>query len=298
MALHPGTPCPNSESEVVPTRSAQVHPNSGGTIRWMATPEPSPASMPPSPSGSVVIPGARVEPSLRVDAVIPVYNEEHVLAQSVTTLRAFLTEHLSQYRWRIVIADNASTDGTLAVAQRLAELHPTEVSWLHLDQKGRGRALKRAWLESDADILTYMDVDLSTGLDAYPLLVQSIINGYDVATGSRLMAESRTTRSAKREVISRAYNLLIKLTHWVDIADAQCGFKAVSRASAHELAPLIENNEWFFDTELLLLAKHRGFRVKGIPVVWVEDPDSRVHIVKTAVEDIKGLLRMRFHPPQ
>ncbi len=253
----------------------------------------------PAPStGTVVTPAAGVQPSLRVDAVIPVYNEEHILAQSVATLRAFLAERLSQHRWRIVIADNASIDGTLAVAQRLAGQYPGEVSWLHLDQKGRGRALKRAWLTSDADILTYMDVDLSTGLDAYPLLVQSIINGYDVATGCRRLPESRVTRSAKREVISRCYNLLIKLTHWVDIVDAQCGFKAVSRAAVQELAPLIENNEWFFDTELLLLAKHRGYRVKEIPVSWVEDPDSRVHIVKTAVEDIKGLLRVRFRPPK
>lgn len=257
-----------------------------------------PASSAPRAGPATEVPAAQPPASLRVDAVIPVYNEEHVLAQSVATLRAFLTERLAQHRWRILIADNASTDGTLALAQGLAAEHPGEVAWIHLDQKGRGRALKKAWLTSDADVLSYMDVDLSTGLDAYPLLVQAIANGYDVAIGSRLLAESRITRSPKREVISRCYNLLIKAVHLTDISDAQCGFKAISRAAAQELVPLLQDNEWFFDTELLLVAKQRGFRVKEIPVAWVEDPDSRVHIVKTAIEDIKGLLRLRFRPPR
>ncbi len=234
---------------------------------------------------------------LRVDTVIPVYNEEHVLAQSVETLRAFLHGHLSLHRWRIVVADNASTDGTLAVAQRLAAQHPDEVGYVHLPQKGRGRALRRAWLESDADILSYMDVDLSTGIEAYPELVQAIVNGYDLATGSRLLPQSHTTRSPKREFISRCYNLMTKVSHFTRISDMQCGFKAISRRAAHELVPLVENNEWFFDTELLLLAEKFGYRIKEIPVRWVEDPDSRVNIPKTAMEDIRGLTRLRLHPP-
>lgn len=238
-----------------------------------------------------------IEPR-RVDLVIPVYNEAHVLEGSVQTVRAFLAERLKPHRWRIVVADNASTDGTLAVAQGLAAAHPDEVGCLHLDQKGRGRALKAAWLTSDADVLSYMDVDLSTDLEAYPELVQHVINGYDVVTGSRLLPGSRTTRSPKREVISRAYNLLIKLSHFTGISDHQCGFKAVSRNAAQALVPLIENNEWFFDTELLLLAEKRGFRVKEIPVTWLEDPDTKVNVVKTAMEDIRGLVRLRVRPPR
>lgn len=246
---------------------------------------------------------ARVEPAQgvieprRVDLVIPVYNEAHVLEGSVQTVRAFLIERLKPHKWRIVVADNASTDATLAVAQRLAEAHPEEVGYLHLDQKGRGRALKAAWLSSDADVLSYMDVDLSTDLEAYPELVQHIINGYDVAIGSRLLPASRTTRSPKREVISRTYNLMIKLSHFSRISDAQCGFKAVSREAAQTLLPSIENNEWFFDTELLLLAEKRGFRIREVPVRWVEDPDTRVNVVKTALEDLRGLVRLRFRPP-
>jgi len=248
-------------------------------------------------------PGVLVEPAQgsipprRIDAVIPVYNEEHVLSQSVETLRAFLGERLKPHRWRILIADNASTDGTLKVAQALAERYPEEVAWLHLDQKGRGRALRAAWLASDADILSYMDVDLSTDLNAYPLLAQAIINGYDIAIGSRLSSESMTTRSPRREFISRAYNLIIKASHFSHITDAQCGFKAISREAAHALVPLVQNQEWFFDTELLLLAEKFGYRIKEIPVQWVEDSDSRVNIMKTAMEDIRGLLRLRFRPP-
>ena len=247
---------------------------------------------------------ARVEPAQgvveprRVDLVIPVYNEAHVLEGSVQTVRAFLAERLKPHRWRIVVADNASTDATLAVAQRLAEAYPDEVGYIHLDEKGRGRALKAAWSSSDADVLSYMDVDLSTDLQAYPELVQHIINGYDVAIGSRLLRSSQTTRSAKREAISRTYNLMIKLSHFSGISDAQCGFKAISPAAARVLLPLIENNEWFFDTELLLLAEKRGFRIREIPVTWVEDPDTRVNVVKTAMEDIRGLARLRFRPPR
>ena len=249
-------------------------------------------------------PTARVEPAQgevaprRVDAVIPVYNEEHVLTQSVETLRAFLADHLAPHRWRILVADNASTDNTLKVAQQLAERYSGEVAWLHLDLKGRGRALRQAWTTSDADILSYMDVDLSTELEAYPLLVQSIINGYDIAIGSRLSRESQTTRSPRREFISRVYNLMIKLSHFSRITDAQCGFKAISREAALALVPLVQNQEWFFDTELLLLAEKRGYTIKEIPVKWVEDPDSRVNIAKTAWEDIRGLWRLRFSPPK
>lgn len=256
-------------------------------------------SRPAAPTPGVTYePAAGTLPRLRVDAVIPVYNEEHVLAGSINTLRAFLAQHMAGYDWRVVVADNASIDHTLDVAKGLAEQHPGEVEWVHLDQKGRGRALRYAWLHSDADILSYMDVDLSTDIAFYPELIQAIVNGYDVATGSRLMAGSQTNRSPKREFISRSYNVLTKLSHFTRIQDMQCGFKAISRRAAQELVPLVQNNEWFFDTELLLLAEKFGYRVKEFPVRWVEDPDTRVKIVKTAMEDIRGLARLRLHPPQ
>ena len=229
-----------------------------------------------------------------VDVVIPVYNEEHVLARSVATLREFLGQNLPQ-RWNIVIADNASTDSTWEVAQDLARQYDDVIA-LHLDEKGRGRALRRAWLESGADIVSYMDVDLSTDLKAFPELVQAIDDGYDVAIGSRLLPASSVKRSFKREFTSRSYNLLIRAMFLGKFSDAQCGFKALSSKATQELVPLTRDHEWFFDTELLILAEKKGYRIKEIPVAWAEDPDTRVAIFKTVRDDLKGLLRMRFRP--
>ena len=230
-----------------------------------------------------------------VEVVIPVLNEERALPECIATLRTFLSERMGEHSWRITVADNGSTDSTLAVAETLVREHPGEVHVIHLEQRGRGRALRRAWLESDADVVSYMDVDLSTDLESFPLLVEAIaIDGYHVATGSRLSRGSQTTRSPKREVVSRGYNLIIRALLWVRLADTQCGFKALSRAAAQALVPLIVNNHWFFDTELLLIAKKRRFRIREIPVSWREDPDSRVKIVRTALEDLRGLARLRF----
>lgn len=227
-----------------------------------------------------------------VDVVIPVYNEEHVLAQSVATLREFLKANLDK-QWKIIIADNASTDRTWEVAQGLDKEHPDVVA-VHIDQKGRGRALRKVWLESDSDIVSYMDVDLSTGLDAFPMIIQAIEDGCGVATGSRLIGNSDVKRSFKRELTSRGYNFIIKAMFFTRWHDAQCGFKAVSRKAVDELVPLIRNQEWFFDTELLILAGRKGYKIKEVPVTWVEDTDTRVDIIKTVREDLGGLMRLRF----
>jgi glycosyltransferase involved in cell wall biosynthesis len=237
----------------------------------------------------------RGEMMTSVDIVVPVLNEEEVLARSVGILNDYLSEHLS-CRWRIVVADNGSTDGTPAVAEALSQQY-VNVGHIRLEQRGRGRALRKAWLESDADIVSYMDVDLSTGLDAFPELIRALGEGYDVAIGSRLTSGSRVRRGLKREVTSRGYNLLIKAMFFAGFSDAQCGFKAVKRDVALELVPLIKDQAWFFDTELLLLAEMKGYRIKEVPVEWVEDADTRVRIARTAWEDMKGLLRLRFRPP-
>jgi glycosyltransferase involved in cell wall biosynthesis len=229
-----------------------------------------------------------------LDVVIPVLNEAHVLEKSVDTVRAFLAENMP-CRWRVVIVDNGSKDGTDRVAASLAERHP-DVAFLHLHQRGRGRALRYAWTTSTADVVCYMDVDLSTELAALRKLVDGILfEGYDVATGSRLLAHSRTRRSFKREVISRCYNLLVKAVLWTSFSDAQCGFKAVSRRAVDALVPHIKDQSWFFDTELLTLAEKWGYRIKDVPVLWVEDDDSRVKIMRTAWDDIKGVWRVRWY---
>ena len=231
-----------------------------------------------------------------VDIVVPVYNEEQALALSIGQLRAFCLRNLD-YEWSIVIADNASTDGTGQVGRELAgELR--DVRYLYLPQKGRGRALKKAWLESPADIVCYMDVDLSTRLDALPRLLDAIAKGgCDLASGSRVLRGSRTARSFKREVISRVYIALTKALFRNRFSDAQCGFKGASRRTVQALLPLVKDDAWFFDTELLLLAEMAGFRVVDIPITWVDDPTSTVKIWRTAWEDIKGLWRVRFRPP-
>ncbi|MDZ4279085.1 MAG: dolichyl-phosphate beta-glucosyltransferase, partial [Dehalococcoidia bacterium] len=226
--------------------------------------------------------------------VIPVYNEAHVIVGSVEKLRAFLQETGFPYSRRVVIADNATTDETLARAQELAERYQ-DVSALHIPQKGRGRALRKAWLESDADAMCYMDVDLSTDIEALLPLARAVLEeGYDVATGSRMTRGSQITRSLRREITSRGLILLIKVLFLSRLSDTQCGFKAIARRAAQELLPRVENDEWFFDTELLLLAEKGGYRVKDVPVRWVEDLDTRVNVPKTVLEDLQGLLRMRF----
>jgi glycosyltransferase involved in cell wall biosynthesis len=230
-----------------------------------------------------------------VDLVIPVLNEEQALPGCIAQLREFLGSSLSEHQWRIVVADNGSTDGTLDIAKAAAEAHPGQVAYVHLDIRGRGRALRKAWLESDADVVSYMDVDLSTGLDAFPTMVNGIVNdGYHVAFGSRLAKGARIKRSPKREVISRTYNLIIRGMMRTRFKDAQCGFKALSRGAAQVLIPAIVNNHWFFDTELLVIGEKRGFRMLEVPVSWDEDADTRVKIVPTVTEDLKGLARLRL----
>jgi glycosyltransferase involved in cell wall biosynthesis len=234
----------------------------------------------------------------RVDVVIPVYNEERDLERSVMTLRSFLLENGSRWDWRIVVADNASIDRTLSIAQALSERWSGQVAVVHLDQKGRGRALRRAWTEGGADVGCYMDVDLSTDLRFLPPLLEALTSGYDVAFGSRLAPGAQVKRGLKRELISRCYNAVIRLFFWHRFWDAQCGFKGVTRRVVEEVLPQVQDQAWFFDTELLLIAEKNRYRLKEIPVAWVDDPDSRVRIVKTAWEDLKGLWRLRRNFPR
>ncbi|MEU7653174.1 bifunctional glycosyltransferase family 2/GtrA family protein [Micromonospora taraxaci] len=226
-----------------------------------------------------------------LDVVIPVYNEETDLGPCVRRLHAHLTEHFP-YPFRITIADNASVDDTPAIADGLAAELPG-VDVLHLQAKGRGRALSAAWSASSAPVLAYMDVDLSTDLAALLPLVAPLISGHsDLAIGTRLARTSRVVRGAKREVISRAYNLLLRGALAARFSDAQCGFKAIRADVAGELLPLVRDTGWFFDTELLVLAQRAGLRIHEVPVDWVDDPDSRVDIVATALADLRGVGRL------
>ena len=234
----------------------------------------------------------RIEtPTIAVEIVVPAYNEAASLAGSVDRLHAYLDGDFP-FSFQITIADNASTDGTWEIAQDLSRRY-SHVNAYHLDQKGRGRALREVWSASDATVLAYMDVDLSTDLAALLPLVAPLLTGHsDVAIGSRLTSSSRVVRGAKREVISRCYNLILRTTLRARFSDAQCGFKAIRADAARKLLPLVQDTAWFFDTELLVLAERAGMRIHEVPVDWVDDPDSRVDIVSTAVADIRGVARL------
>ncbi len=248
----------------------------------------------PEPTTAVTAqPAAAPVVAPTLDIVVPVYNEAHVLDANVERLAAHLRTTMP-FSWQITIVDNGSTDSTMQTATALAcRLEGVRVR--HLDRKGRGLALRTAWGESDSPVLAYMDVDLSTGLDALLPLVAPLVTGHsDVAIGSRLASGASVARGPKREFISRSYNLLLHTVFATHFHDAQCGFKALRADAAAALLPQIDDDEWFFDTELLLVAEHNGLRIHEVPVDWVDDPDSRVRVAQTARRDLAGMARMAW----
>ncbi len=228
-----------------------------------------------------------------VEIVVPVYNEEAVLEASVRTLRAYLDDHFP-FSALVSIADNASTDATWPIASALAGTMDG-VRAFRLGDKGRGRALRAVWMVSQARVVAYMDVDLATDLDALLPLVAPLLSGHsDLAIGTRLAPGARVVRGTKRELISRSYNVLVRTVLRNRFTDAQCGFKAARAEVARDLLPLVSNEEWFFDTELLVRAERSGMRIHEVPVDWIDDPDSRVDVVRTAFEDLRGLCRLLY----
>ncbi len=233
----------------------------------------------------------------RLDILVPVHNEERILAASIARLDEWLDDwaHEGGPSSRISIVDNASTDDTWPRAVEFAHTH-ARIRAVHLGLQGRGRALRQVWSTSDADVLVYMDVDLSTGLDALPALVAPLLSGHSqVAIGSRLSRDSRVRRGSKREVISRSYNAILHVTLGTHFSDAQCGFKAIRWDAAHQLLPWVRDDRWFFDTELLILAEQAGLRIAEVPVDWIDDPDSRVAITRTATDDLRGVARVGWN---
>lgn len=266
-------------------------------------------------------------PESTVCIVIPVFNEREQLEASIRKLLdaalvwggikkrgqrkadSGIGNEREALKFEILVADNGSTDGTTEIAERLA-MTLQHVRHVRLTEKGRGRALRQAWTTSDAEILTYMDVDLSTDLSSFPALVELLASGAaDLAVGSRLLRPEWTKRGWKREFVSRGYNRLLRSLfrgktdstrkdakfsrRGLSFSDAQCGFKAITKKAANELLPLVEDNEWFFDTELLLLADFFEYRIHDLPVRWTDDLDSRVKIIPTIIQDLKGILRMK-----
>lgn len=228
--------------------------------------------------------------------VLPTHNEERVLEKNIRTVHAFCTTALSNDAWEICIADNGSSDTTPYIARKLSVELP-RIQWFHTNVAGRGGALKRAWGESSADILVYMDADLATDLHAIPLLLEAINNGADIAIGSRFISGAAVRRSWSREIISRGYNGMTHFFLRLRIRDAQCGCKAITKKAANTLLPLVHNMQWFFDTELLVLAECRGMKIVEVPVQWVEARDrqrkSRVRVFHTILNYCREIVRLR-----
>ena len=225
--------------------------------------------------------------------VLPVYNEEKALSTSVKKLMIFL-QNYGNYIWEIVIADNNSKDATGDIGRRLEAENPS-VKYLYIPRKGRGIALRTAWEQTDCDFVSYMDIDLSTGLEALIRAMDLLKGGADIVVGNRLAQDSNTTRCLKREFISQSYNIVIKLALGTHFHDAHCGFKTGRREVIQKLLPYIADNEWFFDTEILFYAEKLGYKIREIPVTWLEDPDTKAKIFKDAYDDLRGLYRLRFH---
>lgn len=231
---------------------------------------------------------------VKILIVLPTYNEELIIEKNTLRVFQFCQEKLKNYDWRILIADNGSVDKTPEIAAGLSKNYP-QILFFHIPEKGRGYALKKAWSqEYPADIYAYMDADLSSDLNAFPLLIKALENGYQLAIGSRLKAGHKTQRSFNRELMSRLYNLLLKIFFQPSFQDAQCGFKVITKEVAEKIIPQIKNNNWFFDTEMLILAEHAGYKIKEIPIEWLEKRElkrkSTVKIMATIWEDIKGMI--------
>ncbi|MCW2954386.1 MAG: glycosyl transferase family 2 [Conexibacter sp.] len=260
------------------------------------TPELIPDLPPAAADAPAPAPAPGSRGGVDVDVVVPVHNEQEALAANVRRLHRFLADTFP-FSWQIVVADNASTDRTAAIARGLVRELP-HVELLRLERKGRGRALRSAWSASDARVVAYMDVDLSTDLRALLPLVAPLISGHsDLAIGSRLARGARVVRGPKRELISRTYNHILHALLRARFSDAQCGFKAARSGAVRDLLPAVQDDGWFFDTELLVLAQRRGLRIHEVPVDWVDDPDSRVDIVATALEDLRGVARLLAASP-
>jgi glycosyltransferase involved in cell wall biosynthesis len=238
-----------------------------------------------------------------VDIVIPVYNEEECVEDTINKLRAFCSKNLSDYDWKVVIADNKSTDNTPKIAKKLSKKY-SDVTFDRLEEKGRGRALVKVWGQSKADVCCYMDADLSTDIKHIPELVNAIgEEGYDIAAGSRNLKESEVKdRGLKRTIISKGYIFLLRIFIGAKISDAQCGFKAIGKKVREQILPSMNPDNWgysawFFDTELMIVGQKAGFKIKEIPVKWTDDPGSTVHVFRDAYEDIRGIIRLNLTRP-
>ncbi|MFH0875070.1 MAG: glycosyltransferase [archaeon] len=228
-----------------------------------------------------------------IDIVLPVYNEEELLEYNTLKLHTHLSSFFKDYNWKIIIAENGSNDQTFRIAKKLCKKY-SNISCFHLKTKGRGFALRNAWTDSKADIVCYMDIDLSTDLSHLKDLISSVGAKYTAATGSRLSNLSKVSRPIYRSFLSKSYNFLVRLILKTKIMDLGCGFKAAKRELIVPLFKSVKSNDWFFDAELFLLIEKKEYSIKQIPVKWMHGAKSKVKLTSIISEYMKSIIRMRI----
>lgn len=235
------------------------------------------------------------------DVTIPVLNEAATLRRQVAALRVFLSDRFpTPGQWKIVIADNGSTDETRQIAADLSEEYP-EVRLVIVPRRGVGLALKTSWTQSTADIVGYMDLDLATDLshfsEAFGVLAE---DRADLVYATRLHPRAKVIgRTLKREISSRVFNQLLRTYLGVGFSDGMCGFKFLKREILPELmAHGAENDGWFFSTELLTVAEWRGFHLHELPVTWTDDAaSSKVKVLPLAMRYLRDMRQLKTHQP-
>ncbi len=236
---------------------------------------------------------------MTVEFCLPVYNEEKILRNNVLTLLNYCLAQQFNFDWKIIIVINGSSDNSLAISKKLKEERADRIDFIDIPEPGRGQALKKYWLQSQADILTYMDIDLAVSLDNILFLIQPLTdNQADLVIGSRLMPDSKISRSFIRELSSQSYNFLSRIILGHNFSDMQCGFKAIRSNIFKKIAPQINDAKWFFDTELIIFTKKFGYRVKEVPVDWSENRydtrKSKVHMVRDSFKFLYNLIGLKI----
>lgn len=232
---------------------------------------------------------------MKIVIAVPAYNEGKIIEANILKLAEFAGQKIKD-EWVVVVADNASLDNTAEIVKRMA-LKFLPIKYLFVPEKGKGHAIKAAWESELADIYIFMDADLSTDISALPELIEKIKAGNDLAVGSRYLADSKVTRSIWRIIFSRFYFFILKMLIGLKSSDAPCGFKAINSKTKDIILPQVENLEWFFDSELLILSEKNNFLISEVPVVWRDiresNDKSRVNPFVVGWDYLKEVIRLK-----
>jgi glycosyltransferase involved in cell wall biosynthesis len=229
---------------------------------------------------------------MKILLTVPVYNEEKIISKSIQKLHNYMSKEINQ-PWEIAIISNGSKDKTRLIIKQLEKKY-SHIIGIHIRKKGRGNALKYVWLHHNADIYAYCDIDLATKISSLKNLFNEIKNGSNIVIGSRYHKKSKSKRNFIRFILSRSYIYFCQILFKTNINDFQCGFKAIDKNIVKNILPKIKNENWFFDTELLLKAeKKRKYKIKEIPINWTENENSNVIIPLIICQFIKECFQLK-----